>query len=282
MKILYPILPIAFGIALVSCVGRASESTTNGESPNADNATDPSKIATELVQYTDSALYSNCRVTIKYSVAFPTGNGVVEDSLRYAMLSVFDTEGNLDLKTVMKHSGDSLIVSALDDFKDLNDLYGNAEDFERNGRPIEYEYDTTISISYDSDKIVTASFSHYTYTGGVHGLPSYYSFTFLKNNGQRFNWDMIRPASRCKLIQLIKEGLAEQYFEIASSELSQYLLLNESEFTLPSNPPYIMADGVHFIYQPYEITPYAAGMPECVISFEDIKPILTTSGQAFI
>ena len=50
----------------------------------------------------------------------------------------------------------------------------------------------------------------------------------------------------------------------------------------PVADPYMTEQGVHFLYQPYEIAPYAAGMPAFTISYEDIKPYLTIGALKLI
>jgi hypothetical protein len=40
--------------------------------------------------------------------------------------------------------------------------------------------------------------------------------------------------------------------------------------------------GVEFLYQPYEIAPYAAGMPSFTLSYQDIRPYLTIGAQKMI
>ena len=52
---------------------------------------------------------------------------------------------------------------------------------------------------------------------------------------------------------------------------------NELEFglPLPATDPWLTKKGVSFIYQQYEIAPYAAGMPSFVLAYDDIRPYLT-------
>ena len=46
------------------------------------------------------------------------------------------------------------------------------------------------------------------------------------------------------------------------------------ELPLPDAEPYLTEKGVTFIYQPYEISYYAAGKPEFTIPFDVVKPFL--------
>ena len=60
------------------------------------------------------------------------------------------------------------------------------------------------------------------------------------------------------------------------------LLLGEDEaFPLPSTNPWIENDSVHFIYGPYEIAAFAAGMPECAFPYSVMEKFLTNEGKAF-
>ena len=46
------------------------------------------------------------------------------------------------------------------------------------------------------------------------------------------------------------------------------------ELPLPDFEPYLTEQGVTFIYQPYEISYYAAGKPEFTIPYNVVKPYL--------
>jgi hypothetical protein len=39
---------------------------------------------------------------------------------------------------------------------------------------------------------------------------------------------------------------------------------------------------VTFVYQPYEIAPYAVGMPAFTIDFKEIRPYLTVTAQKLL
>ena len=68
----------------------------------------------------------------------------------------------------------------------------------------------------------------------------------------------------------------EQYFEVKTEkEFNDMLLVNNGTLSFPVNPPYFEEKGVCFLYQQYEIAPYAAGMPQCLIPFETLRPYFT-------
>lgn len=67
-----------------------------------------------------------------------------------------------------------------------------------------------------------------------------------------------------------------QYFEVKTeSQFKDALLINPDTLPLPASAPYFMPKGVNFDYQQYEIAPYAAGMPSCVLPYSVVKPMLT-------
>ena len=50
----------------------------------------------------------------------------------------------------------------------------------------------------------------------------------------------------------------------------------------PEQAPVLTANGVEFIYQPYEIASFAAGILTFVVSYEHIKPFMKTSLRKLI
>jgi hypothetical protein len=51
---------------------------------------------------------------------------------------------------------------------------------------------------------------------------------------------------------------------------------------LPSAAPAFTKKGLAFIYQQYEIAPYAAGMVNFDIAYDKIRPFLTAEAQALL
>lgn len=80
--------------------------------------------------------------------------------------------------------------------------------------------------------------------------------------------------------------------EITDEELCEMLLLDISgspvtvqqldSFPLPSTPPYFTRKGVTFVYQAYEIAPYAAGIPTFTVDFDDIDKYLSDEGKLLL
>lgn len=142
--------------------------------------------------------------------------------------------------------------------------------------PMGYEYTWSITDIYTTDKFVTYGAMNYVYLGGAHGGSSFAAQVFRLDDGKEFGWNMFIPDSLPRLRNMIKEGLMSQYFEVKTeSELRDELLINPDTLPLPVSEPYFMPKGVNFDYQQYEIAPYSAGMPSCVLPYRDVRPMLT-------
>ena len=71
------------------------------------------------------------------------------------------------------------------------------------------------------------------------------------------------------------ESQTENEEQITDAQLNDYLFIENGIIPLPSSSPYLAKDGVHFIYQQYEIGPYVMGLVSFTVPLEKIKPYLT-------
>lgn len=122
------------------------------------------------------------------------------------------------------------------------------------------------------------------YAGGLHGIAYETGVTFSKVNGKCFGFDMMKGLDSPAFKQLIKEGLRKFFSKeddekgMSDEDLKDELVaFNGSidELPLPNSEPYMTEEGVTFIYQPYEISYYAAGRPEFTIPYDVVRPYLT-------
>ena len=143
-----------------------------------------------------------------------------------------------------------------------------------------------VTKTYETELLVSFSANASEYVGGIHGIGYEMGLTFSKLTGQRFGYEMMQNTETPAFKRLIKEGL-KQFFgpEGHEQDMSDEDLLQElvsfggsiDELPLPDSDPYMTEKGIRFIYQPYEISYYAAGKPEFTIPYETVKPFLTPS-----
>lgn len=247
----------------------------------------------ELVEKADSELKTKTykfeqtkgMTTVTLTADFPVnGNEALKNSIsEFISESIGGSyDGSLtDAQGMIDYYGENLMKS-----------YGEiASEYTDDDYVHEIYYHETLTKSYETDGFVTYTDETQDYTGGVHGMYYIGGMTFRKSDGRRFDIDMMRHVEGYDFKQLLKEGLKKFFCEgddqesISDDDLKEYLINLDGDIDdipLPSCPPYLTDKGIHFIYQPYEISFYAAGTPEVIIPFEDAKPFLTNAAIEMI
>lgn len=134
-------------------------------------------------------------------------------------------------------------------------------------------------IEYENNHLIAVS-NHWTdYSGGAHG-----------NYGQIcFNVDL-NTIKKIELKDLFNKGYETKLTEIIKLKLIEYMLKNEwakdetdaqehfFDFNkiAPNDNFLITANGLRFVYNPYEIAAYAIGAFEIDIPYSEISEILNT------
>lgn len=159
------------------------------------------------------------------------------------------------------------------------------------------EYSAEARMICNGKRFVTYSLETYEYMGGAHGMTTFGGVTFSKKKGEQFGWDLLGDTISKNFRNLLKDGVREYLSvdmkekKISDEDLCGMLLIasgNESDktmlenFPLPATPPYLTDKGVAFVYQSYEIAPYAAGLPTFVVPFDKIKPFLSKAALRLI
>ena len=151
---------------------------------------------------------------------------------------------------------------------------------------VSYADELSIRPIYEDDDFLTMDITGYNYMGGAHGSSYYQGVTFLKSDGHRVGFELLKDYDRRELQEYIKKCL-KKYFEISGpttdeegrtlsedDQLRDCLFQNIDgqsvlqDIPLPDTPPFVTEEGIVLIYQQYEIAPYAAGMPCALIPWE--------------
>ncbi|ARK29092.1 DUF3298 and DUF4163 domain-containing protein [Halalkalibacter krulwichiae] len=134
---------------------------------------------------------------------------------------------------------------------------------------------TTITGGYEiktnQRDIVSLTNSHYSYSGGAHGVTLLKSLTMNIKNGFVYSLkDLFKPSTDYKnrLNFLINEQIKERELPLIAPFEG-----------VSSNQYYYISDKALIIYfQLYELLPYAWGFPYFVISVYDIQDLLIEDG----
>lgn len=257
------------------------------------NAAEVQPFATDSVCWTDTIADGGCKAIAKIAGQYPMeGNPILIDSVRawiahnlefagYTSEPLFtpaETEranGNLLVQT----AGRAMLGRAAADFAE----------FKKDSISINYEYSYNFIPAFHSDSLLTYAFTSYVYLGGAHGGSTGYGQTFDMNTGEQLTFDnSFLPEKRAELIELIKAGLWKQYFtnpasgESGAATLKEALLIDPDTLPLPACPPEFFKDGIAITYQQYEIACYAAGMPSCILTYDEVRPLLTEKAARLI
>lgn len=156
------------------------------------------------------------------------------------------------------------------------------------GAPLSYEYDATFGSLFRTQKVVSLWTTTYVYTSGAHGLTTEFVQSFRYSDGlEMTNARIFTDPKSPQLLALIRSALWSQYFSSNPNckdfkSLDQVLQVAPAGFALPTQPAVYTEKGLRFTYQQYEITFYAAGLPQCVIPYSQLKPYMTSDAVALI
>ncbi|MBR1518497.1 MAG: DUF3298 domain-containing protein [Prevotella sp.] len=256
-----------------SCDELMSSATESGKSGSDVSATDSIQIATTLREVEDSSgMYS-----ISLQLPVDQKSALAKAVNEYATEMMGGTfEGEYTDTTAM---ADHYLKGIIDEY---HEMYGEVPHFAVDGMKL---LDNIKMFKvYETPKVVTYEYTTETFTGGAHG--GFYSVgqTFRRSDGRRIGWDILQHQYGVEFQEMLKHGLKE-YFDIGSDDELKGMLLSEDKFytiPLPQCPPLFVKDGVMFVYNQYEIAPYAAGLPTFVIAYDKIRQYLNVTGKRLL
>lgn len=192
------------------------------------------------------------------------------------------TNGNLVIKKYCKDN----FAYLKSQMKDLKDADPRAD--------ANMSYDIRLNKEAETDSYVTYHCFSYVYLAGAHGSTFERSFNIVKATGKKLS--QVVDTARVKDLQPIlrkgvlsylnqqsgNESQTENEEQITDAQLNDYLFIENGIIPLPSSSPYLAKDGVHFIYQQYEIGPYVMGLVSFTVPLEKIKPYLTGEAQKLL
>ena len=138
----------------------------------------------------------------------------------------------------------------------------------------------------ETERYVVFDSRSYVDYGGTHGgIVGDGPLVFSKKDGHLVR-SIFEPDSGKEMQKLLREGL-QQYFQPRAEgtglEMDAFLSLPEDGMIpLPSWAPYPVADSLHFVYQQYEIAPYASGMPEFSLPCDKLRKFMTEDARKTI
>ncbi|NQX86644.1 MAG: DUF3298 domain-containing protein [Flavobacteriaceae bacterium] len=125
-------------------------------------------------------------------------------------------------------------------------------------------------VTRNSNRIISIAISSYSNTGGAHGHTNVSFFNFDKTSSKLIDINtIISNKDRFKT-------LAQKHFRANISREAEFSYDDyffEDSFLLPANIGF-NDDGLILFYNPYEIAPYAMGITEFTIPYDELDAII--------
>ncbi len=135
-----------------------------------------------------------------------------------------------------------------------------------------WSFDATVDVALNSDSLLSLVATYESFTGGAHGSYGTHFINLNPKNGKKITLsDLLKPGYEPALTKLGEEAFR------SSLELKDSILYSEEGYEFPDgvftlNDNYGFTNqGIRFVFNIYEIAPYALGSQDFVIPYEKIK-----------
>ena len=253
-------LLITATFALAGCTGMSTPAQLKFDSLSVEK-----RVA--LTADTNSPAYE-MKLNVKY---VKEGSDEMRKSVNDAITAKIFNLHNVDIKMAV----DSFVNENSHTYiNDMRPLY-EEDKCDIDKMPI-YQHEAIINTRTEDGKegIVTYYINMYNFTGGAHGLEQLLTLNFDKTTGKTITLDDVMVTGyQMRLNELLQKALLEKADCKDINELHDKGYLFSMEM-YPSNNFVLGKDGITFIYNPYEIAPYALGRIELKLSYSTLEPIM--------
>lgn len=257
---------VAISVVTTSCVQKSISASLSKMAP--------ADIRTESIDLYDSTILNGSSVSTHIRADYPTGGCFLAvNSIQEWISEMLD-----GTYTGKLSDGEKMLKYYLQDKVDFC-----KEFFTEDMKGIELSYNVDIRKIYETESLVTYAYTLETYLGGAHGSHFQEMQTFRKLDGRRMDWNIFQSNRLDDVRDLVSNALQKDFFEMNDKDYQELKdgFMN-GYFTLPQAFPVFVEKGVMFLYQEYEIAPYAAGSPQCVIPYAVLDSLLSSTGKALL
>jgi hypothetical protein len=143
-----------------------------------------------------------------------------------------------------------------------------------------YWEERTVTVRYQSDRLVSLQFSVSFFYGGLH--PQYASTfaSFDATTGAKITLaDILVAGSESRLARIAENKFRDSHGIKPGMTLRDggYIFFKKDTFALNDNF-WIGPTGITFYYNPYEIAPYAMGPTELLLTYREIGGLIRPDG----
>ena len=250
-----------------------TDSATFDDSQTFDNSSKPMLFSVIPIRCNKTS--DEIETTVSFD--FPqTGNVKLQDNIVKLIITALTKDYTWGGNPRPSYKGSLKDGKAIAEFFVKEKVKEISEEWERDSIPkgaIPWDESISIKVAYEKTKYVSYEVEFGGAHGGVAGGITY-GVTFNKVNGSVV--DVIKDPTDSRLKKLLIANLEANY--------TDGILFKEeyNEHPIPQKSPFLMANGVRFVYQKYEIGPGAAGVIDITLPFSAMEMFMTDEAIAFI
>ncbi|MCR5071971.1 MAG: RsiV family protein [Bacteroidales bacterium] len=232
------------------------------------------ELKTRTFEYEDSAVAelfdSECNVSCSFEYVTGGVSEALKDKINASIVATHilydEADGLSDVPVACERWVAATLESYEADIEDFSEDYDEGDAWMFN---FEYSRTGRFGDACKSRHLQTYNVSYNEYTGGAHGMYSVVADVYDLTTGEIISED-----------DLFAEDFQSGVKKLLAAAMEAYLADNDADpemlFSTPEpNGNFCVSDtDVTWIYNPYEIAPYAMGVIELSVSWDDLKPFL--------
>ena len=257
-------------VAFMRSYADPQKETKLGGNPFYESGLREAGIALRQSEYTKYADDTDKQAILHVKTTTPvfSGNSVADQ----VMNSLFSDKEKEAEETMLKNAQDWYRDYTAMQTQSTDSKAGDSTDpmTDYSGLPYEF-YNTVTGLTYYDDHLLSLRITEYDYTGGAHGSAVNSYYVMDRKTGQKLLLgdivDLNNTDFKSLVVKYLKEKISknpEMFFEGAEQNIENGYQNNEFNF-------YLTKEGVGVEFGQYEIAPYAAGMQDIVIPYDELK-----------
>lgn len=227
----------------------------------------------------DTISYELKRISKEFGDCSEQGEKCTKATAQYVVINADPmppafTKMNTTLENTVKGNAPT-VAAALDSFiAEAKAFYLEFPDV-----PTGYGQDIEQTVIFDSLGILTIEEFVYAFTGGAHGNYGTGFYNFAVKSGQPLGLgNLLIPDYKQPLKAIVEPIFRKTFLEEGMKNYSDAgFYFENDEFTMTDNFA-ITKEGLKFLYNPYEIAPYAMGQQEVIIPYIQLKDLVKKEG----
>jgi hypothetical protein len=208
--------------------------------------------------------------TLELTFVYPKNNYLQPKTLD-SVRKVIDNSffGGKFMQASPKNMMTSFEKEYYNNYKNSNlDLYK-----ETGGASFNWSSSNSMSVLYNSDYMLCLEYQKYAYTGGAHGMTNVsYDIIDLRNGKVLSYNDIFIENADSALSVILTKKMLNKFKTKDEATLKQVGFFVDK--ITPNRNVYVTGNGIGFKYASYELAPYAYGLPEVFLNFNEIKELI--------